>query len=100
MLCVKKGFLKNFAKFTEKHLCRFFNKDAGLEIYQKRDSDMGAFLRFSQNFSELHFTEHLRDTASVNGYFFKILLSIPFSVLSFFTALTGFIVVALADQAK
>ena len=46
---VKKGFLKNFIKFTEKHLCQslFFNKVAGLGHFAK-------FLRtpFLQNTSE------------------------------------------------
>ena len=45
---LKKGFLKNFAKFTGKNLCQspFFNKVAGLrrETYLKRDSGTGAFL--------------------------------------------------------
>ena len=42
--------LKNFAKFTGKHLCRsfFLNKAAGLQaseqLYQIRDSDTGVFL--------------------------------------------------------
>ena len=38
----KKGVLKNFAKFTGKHLCQslFFNKVAG----KKRESGTGVFL--------------------------------------------------------
>ena len=47
MFC-KIGVLKNFAKFTEKHLCQslFFNKDSGLGLqrYEKRDSGTGVFL--------------------------------------------------------
>ena len=40
---MKKGVLKNFTKFTEKHLCQrlFFNKDAGLSpatLLKKRQS--------------------------------------------------------------
>ena len=33
----KKGVLRNFAKFTEKHLCQglFFNKVAGLQHFQE-----------------------------------------------------------------
>ena len=42
VLC-KKGALRNFAKFTGKHLCQslFFNKvvSLSLQLYQKRDSD-------------------------------------------------------------
>ena len=33
---MKKGVLKNFAKFAE--------KDSGLQLYQKRDSGTGVFL--------------------------------------------------------
>ena len=51
----KKGVLKNFAKFTGKHLCQslFFNKVAGLRNFakpvpetlcQKGDFGTGAFL--------------------------------------------------------
>ena len=52
----KKGVLRNFAKFTGKHLCQrlFFNKVAGL---------------FSCEFCEISkstfFTEHLQTTTSV-----------------------------------
>ena len=51
MCSVKKGVLRNFAKFAGKHLCRslVFNKVAG-EIY---DITKNTF-----------FTEHLRTTAS------------------------------------
>ena len=40
----KKRILKNFAKFTEKHVCQsvFFNKI--IYLYQKRESGTGAFL--------------------------------------------------------
>ena len=44
----KKGVLRNFAKFTGKHLCQslFFNKVAGLRpaTLLKRDSGTGVFL--------------------------------------------------------
>ena len=49
VLC-KKAVLRNFLKFTGKHLCQnlFFNKVAclrpGLQLYQKRDSDTGVIL--------------------------------------------------------
>ena len=44
-----KRCLKNFAKFSGKHLCQslFFNKVAGLnclQVYWKRDSGTGVFL--------------------------------------------------------
>ena len=45
---IKKDVLKNFSKFTGKHLCQslFFNKVAGLRpaILLKRDSGTGVFL--------------------------------------------------------
>ena len=42
----KKAVLRNFAKFTRKHLCQslFFNKVTGLQLYYKRDSGTGVFL--------------------------------------------------------
>ena len=45
----KKGILKNFAKFTGKHLCKslFFNK-----LYSKRDPGTGVFLWILRNFLE------------------------------------------------
>ena len=58
---MKKGVLRNFAKFTGKHLCPglFFNKAAGLrpqvrplvsgpQLYLKRDSSTGAFCDFAK----------------------------------------------------
>ena len=43
---MEKGALRNFAKFTGKHLCQslFFNKVVGLQIYLKRHSATGVFL--------------------------------------------------------
>ena len=45
---IKKGVLKTFAKFTEKHLCHnlVFNKVAGLRpgTFVKRDPGTSAFL--------------------------------------------------------
>ena len=47
---VKKGILRNFAKFTEKHLCQrlFFNKDSLLKKRLRHRCfpvDFGKFLR-------------------------------------------------------
>ena len=49
---MKKAVLKNFAKFTGKHLCRslFFNKVAGLRLKEKKDSDVGVSLQILQKF--------------------------------------------------
>ena len=59
--------LRNFAKFTGKHLCQslFFNKVAatGLQLYLKRDSGTSVFLWVLQNFSE-----HLLQNIS-SGFF-------------------------------
>ena len=43
---LKQGVLKNFAKFTGKYLCLrlFYNKVAGLRLYQKIYFDKGVFL--------------------------------------------------------
>ena len=55
----KKGVLRNFAKFTGKHLCQslFFNQVAGLR------PGAGVFL-FCEIPENTFFTEHLRTTAS------------------------------------
>ena len=64
MIC-KKYVLKNFAKFTGKHLRQSlsFNKVLGwgLQLYQKRGSGSGVFLRILRNFLEhLFYRDHLR----------------------------------------
>ena len=50
----KKGVLRNFSKFTGKHLCQslFFNKVASLKpaTLLKRDSGTGIFLLILRNF--------------------------------------------------
>ena len=59
----KKGVLRNFAKFTWKHLCwsLFFNKLAGLrpESLLKRDSDTGVFRWILWNFLRTPFLQNL-----------------------------------------
>ena len=71
MCYVRKAVLKNFAKFTGKHLCQslFFYKVAGLRnatLLKKRlwhrclTVNFAKFLRTPNTF----FTEHLRKTAS------------------------------------
>ena len=54
---VKKGFLRNFAKFTGKHLCQrlFFNKVPGL-----RPMAQVFFCEFCERSKNTFFTEHLR----------------------------------------
>ena len=52
----KKGVLRNFTNFTEKHLCQglFFNKVAGLQLFSKNTSSdcFWVFLESSQNTQE------------------------------------------------
>ena len=65
---MKKGFLKNFLKFTEKHLCQsFFNKVAGMrpEDPEKRSERKETLAQvFSSEFCEV-FKNNFRTTASV-----------------------------------
>ena len=61
----KKGDLRNFAKFTGKHLyqCLFFNKVAA-ETLLKRDPGTGVFLCEFCKIKKIFLTEQLRVTAS------------------------------------
>ena len=60
---IKKGVLRNFAKFTKKHLRQslFFNKVAGLK---KRDSDSVFSCEYCELSKNTIFTEHLWMAAS------------------------------------
>ena len=61
----KKGVLRNFSKFTGKHLCLslFFNKVAGLR--QKETLAQVFFCEFCKISQNTFFTEHLWATTSV-----------------------------------
>ena len=66
---MKKGVLKNFAKFTGKHLCWsfFFNKTAGRRsvTLSKKETLAQVFsCQFREVFKSTIFTEHYRMTAS------------------------------------
>ena len=66
---VRKGALRNFAKFTGKHLCQglFLNKVAGLgpaTLFKKRLWHRCFPVNFAQ-FLRIPFTEHLWATASI-----------------------------------
>ena len=66
-LFYKKSVLKNFAKFTRKHLCQslFFNKVAGLR--PKRETLAQVFsCEFSEIFKNTFFTEHHQATPSAS----------------------------------
>ena len=58
----KKSVLKNFAKFTGKHLCQslVFNKLVGLSVqhYRKKDLTQMFFCEFCKIFNNTFFTEH------------------------------------------
>ena len=59
---LKKGVLKDFVKFIQKHLCRSFF----LIKLQAIKKEMGAhvlFYEFCDIFKSTFFTEHLRTTA-------------------------------------
>ena len=60
----KKSVLKNFAKFTRKHLCQslFFNKVAGLnlQVYKKETLAQGFFCEFGKFFKSVFLTEQLQ----------------------------------------
>ena len=64
---VRRGALRSFAKFTEKHLCQslFFNKAAGLRPATKKETLVQVFscefCKFSKN---TFFAEHLGATSS------------------------------------
>ena len=64
---VKKGVLKNFAKFTEKHLCQslYFNKVAEACNFIKKETLAQVLsCEFCEIFKNTFFTEHLWATAS------------------------------------
>ena len=61
---VKKSFLRNFTKFTGKHLCQslFFNKVAGIRpvtLLKKRLWHMCFLVNFMKLLKTLFLTEHL-----------------------------------------
>ena len=67
---VRKTVLRNFAKFTGKHLCQrvsFLMKlqASGLQLYEKRNSGKGVFLLILRISKNTFFTEQLWSTASV-----------------------------------
>ena len=63
---LKKVVLRNFTKFTGKHLCQklFFNIVAGLQLYWQRGSGTGVSCEFCEISKNTFSTEHLRTTAS------------------------------------
>ena len=62
---VRKGVLRDFTKFTEKHLCQslFFDKVAGSFIKKEALAQV-FFCEFCEISKNIFFTEHLRETAS------------------------------------
>ena len=65
----KKGVLRNFAKFTGKHLCQsfFFNKVSGprtATLLKKRLWRSVFSCEFCEISRDIFFTEHLRETGS------------------------------------
>ena len=67
---MKKGVLRNFAKFTGKHLCQslFFNKFAVLCNVTKKETLVQVFsCEFCEISKNAFFTERLWTTASEKG---------------------------------
>ena len=66
---VKKGVLRNFAKFTGKHLCQslFFNQVAGgtCNLIKKETLAQVFSCEFCEIFKNTFFTEHVWATASL-----------------------------------
>ena len=71
---LKKGVIRNFAKFTGKHMCQrfFFNKVAGqaCNFIKKETLVQVLSCEFCEIFKNTFFTEQLRTTASPNGHIF------------------------------
>ena len=76
---MNKVVLKIFAKFIGKHLFQsfFFNK-VGPQLYQKRDSDTGVFLRTLQNFQEQLFYKTLSGDCFCKSMFSGRLCNVQF----------------------
>ena len=72
---VGKGVLRNYAKFTRKHLCQsiFFNNVAGLfvQLYLKKDSGTSDFQRILRDFKNTFFKKHLQGTACRRSNLFR-----------------------------
>ena len=70
MCSVTKGVLKNFAKYTRKHLCQslLFNKNAGLRpatLLKKRLQHRCFPVNFAEISKNTFFTEQLQATGSI-----------------------------------
>ena len=66
---MKKGVLRNFTKFTGKHLARVsFSiklRPSGPQLYLKRNTGAGVFCEFCEISKNTFSTEHLWTTASI-----------------------------------
>ena len=84
---VKKVTLKNFAKFTSKHLCQslFFNKVAGWKpaTLLKKDFGIGVFLWILRNF-----LEHLFYRTPLENCFRSFEVSLNFTKIYFYVTVT------------
>ena len=72
---MKKGILRNFAKFTEKHLCQslFFNKVTGLNFIKNETLAQVFSSEFGEISKNTFFAGHLQTTASAEyTYYFLI----------------------------
>ena len=73
---VRKGVLRNFAKFTGKHLCQslFFNKATFATLLKKKLWHRSFPVKFVKFLRALFYTEHLWATASTYGEYFVVFI--------------------------
>ena len=62
---VRKGFIRNFAKFTGKHLCQSLFQASACSFVKKEALAKVFSREFCEVFKKVFLTEHLRRTASV-----------------------------------
>ena len=105
---MKKGVLRNFTKFTGKHLCRtLFFKPKACNFIKKETPAQMFSCEFCEIFRNTFFTEHLWKTASIFlisfDVSFKVIDSkklLQFSRLSIYTSLKGLILVSKENHNK
>ena len=93
---IRKGVLKNFTKFTGKHLCQSLFliklKALGLQLYLKRDSGTGVSCEFCEISKNTFSTEHLWMTASAPSRVYYLFIFFGWGDLGFDSFSTVFIV--------
>ena len=82
----KKDVLRNFAKFTGKHLCQslFFNKGLACNFIKKETLAQVFSFEFCEISKNTFSTEHLRTTASLRNTMFIFTKSIQIRLITLF----------------